>query len=119
MEIHDQGTGRQEKARVHKVTTDIREAISDARLILVVIPSFAHELFFDAMVPYLKDGQVVCVLAGNSGALRLRKLLRQKAPGRKITIYETNTVPGGGRMMAPAKVLARFWGFGPWLGSPS
>ena len=68
------------------------------------------------MIPHLKDGQVVCLLAANSGALRLRQLLRQKAPGCKITIYETANPPCGGRLIGPAKVRAFARNFGPWFG---
>jgi len=116
VEIEDQRTGRHELARIHKATTDIKAALSDVRLIFVAIPSFGQELFFNTMIPYLKDGQVVFLMTGNFGSLRLRKLLSEKAPDRKITIYETSTMPYGTRLSGPASVRVIF-GFGPWLGT--
>ena len=116
VEIEDQRTGRHELARIHKVTTDIKAAISGVRLIFVAIPSFGQDLFFNTMIPYLKDGQVVFLMTGNFGSLRLRKLLGEKATDRKITIYETSTMPYATRLSGPASVRV-ILGFGPWLGT--
>jgi len=118
VEIEDEKTGRHERARIHNVTTDMKEAISDVRLILVALPSFGQELFFNTMIPYLKDGQVVFVMTGNFGSLRLRKLLSEKVPNLKITIYETCTMPYGTRLVGPARVSVH-WGVGPWIGTQS
>lgn len=118
VEIEDQKTGRRELARIYKVTTDIKEAVSDAELIIVALPAFGHELFFNTMVSYLKDNQVVVLLTGYFGSLRLHKLLSEKAPDRKIAIYETNTMPYGVRLRGPAKVSV-IYGHGPWIGTKS
>lgn len=119
VEIEDQETGRRELARIHKVTTNMKEAISDVNLILMAIPSFGQELFFNTMIPYLKDGQVVVLMTGNLGSLRLRKLLSEQTSGLNITICETNTMPYGARLSGPAKVTVLFvYSSGPtWLGS--
>lgn len=118
VEIHDHITVRHELARIHKATTDMKVAISDVQLIFVVIPSFGQELFFNTMIPHLKDGQVVFLMTGNFGSLRLRKLLSEKAKDLKITIYETNTMPYGTRLAGPASVGVHF-GLGPWIGTKS
>ncbi len=104
VELEDKTTGRREQARIHKVTTDIAEAIDDVKLILEAIPSYGEDLFFNTMIPHLKDGQVVAIWADNFGALRLRKLLNEQAPGTDITIYGISTVPYGARMTGPASV---------------
>lgn len=119
VEIEDQETGRCELARIHKVTTDMKEAISDVNLILIAIPAFGQELFFNTMIPYLKDGQVVVLMTGNFGSLRLRRLLSEQTSNRNITICETNSMPYGTRLIGPAKVTVLFvYSFGPtWLGA--
>jgi opine dehydrogenase len=104
VEIEDLANGRREQARIHRVTTDIEEAICDAKLILEAIPSYGEDLFFNTMIPQLKDGQVVALWAENFGALRLRKLLNEKASETDITIYGISTVPYGARMVGPASV---------------
>ena len=132
--------GRTGRAKIHKVTTDIKEALADVKLIFINMPSFAHDLFFNTMIPELKDGQVVVVLAGNSGALRLRHLLRQQGSRPKVTIYETQQPPTAARLLIKTETGKRLEGYeetaslkltvppqlmifrtahGPWLGQPS
>lgn len=53
-------------------------------------------------------------MTGNFGMLRLRKLLREKAPERKVVICEINTMPYGTRIIGPSKVSLSY-GFGPWV----
>ena len=118
VEINNWRLERREIAKIHKATTDMEEAISDVKLIILPIPSFGQELFFNTMIPYLKDGQVVIIIPGNFGSLRLRKLLSEKAPERKVIISETNTTPCGARVTGPGMVRT-VWGFGPWLGPES
>jgi opine dehydrogenase len=114
IDMEDVRDGRHAQAKIYKVTTDIREAVNDVKLILVAVPAFGQELFFNTMVPYLQEGQVVCLMTGNFGSLRLSMLLREKAPGRNILICETNTMPYGTRIVAPSKISLSY-GFGPWV----
>ena len=118
VEITNRTLERTERARLHKATMDIEEAISDVKLIIMAIPSYGQELFFNTMIPYLKDGQVVVMICGNFGSLRLHKLLSEKAPECKVTLAETNTAPGGAGVTTPGAVSVG-WGFGPWLGPES
>ena len=91
-------------AKVHKITMNMKEAIGDVDLINVAIPSLGHDPFFNDMIPHLQDGQLVIVWAGNAGSLRLAKLLKERAPEKRILIAETNTMPYGTRLVGPAKV---------------
>ena len=45
------GFERRGKAKFDLVTTDIREAVKGAKLIIVAVPSIAHDRFFDELVP--------------------------------------------------------------------
>lgn len=114
IEIEDVRDDRHAQAKIYKVTTDIREAVEDVELILMALPAFGQELFFDAIIPHLQDGQLVCLMTGNFGSLRLRRLLREKVPKRDILICETNTMPYGTRIVAPSKISLSY-GFGPWV----
>lgn len=100
------------QAKIHKVTMDMADALDDVELIMVVIPAMGHELFFNTMLPHLKDGQVVTIAPGNFGSLLLSKLLRKKGPDRKITICEANTMPYATRRVGPARVTL-LYGYGP------
>jgi opine dehydrogenase len=95
----------------------MEQATGNAKLIFVALPAFGHDHFFKTMIPYLKDGHVVVVLSGNLGALRLRALLKKQHISPRITIYETNTMPGGSRITGPGKVNVVPSSVGPWLGT--
>ncbi|MFX0070713.1 MAG: hypothetical protein ACFFAO_06445, partial [Candidatus Hermodarchaeota archaeon] len=92
------------KAEIHKVTIDFKEAVDDVDIIYLVIPAIGHELFFDSIIPHLKDGQLIVLWAGDAGALHLAKRLKEEIPQRKIHIAETNTLPYGTRLVGPSKV---------------
>ncbi|MFC1914900.1 NAD/NADP octopine/nopaline dehydrogenase family protein, partial [Chloroflexota bacterium] len=98
------GIGRQGRADISLVTTDMARAIENAGLINIVLPAQGHDLFFDEMIPHLRDGQTVVVWAGDFGSLRLYQLLKEQGWKTQVTIYEANTLPYGTRLIAPAKV---------------
>jgi len=74
-------------------TMDIEEAVKDTDVILVVVPSFAHQPIFEKLVPHLKDGQHVIIVPGNYGGLRLKKMMSDRGIKRNITISETVSLP--------------------------
>ena len=98
------GIGRKGKANINLVTTDMAKAIENVSLINIVLPAKGHDLFFNEMIPHLKNAQTVVVWAGDFGSLRLYKILKEKALKTHITIYEANTLPYGTRLVAPARV---------------
>ncbi|NMB42365.1 MAG: hypothetical protein GX996_10610 [Firmicutes bacterium] len=85
-------------AKINKVTTVMEEALSDADIINVILPSFAHDIFYEEMIPFLQDGQTVIVWAGDFGSIQLYNLLQEKIPEKKVFVAETNTLPHGSRI---------------------
>jgi opine dehydrogenase len=76
-------------ARLDIVTTDMREALADAEVVLMVLPAFAQKPFAEACVPYLQDGQIVVLTPGNfGGAIEFSKILARKGKGQKIAVAE-------------------------------
>lgn len=61
--------GKEKIVRLHKVTTDFKEAIKDVDYIMMIIPAIGHKRFFDAIMPYLEDGQTIVTWPGNYSAL--------------------------------------------------
>ncbi len=98
------GVGRTGKARPALVTTDFAAALTGARLINLSVPAFGHDLFFDAMMPYLTSEQIVIVWAGDFGSLRLAHLLAQRPDLERPVILEGSTLPYGTRISGPATV---------------
>ncbi|MGA2465055.1 MAG: NAD/NADP octopine/nopaline dehydrogenase family protein [Thermodesulfobacteriota bacterium] len=89
-------------ALLDKVTTNMKEALSGAMVVLIVIPAFAQKPFAEACVPYLEDGQVVVLTPGNfGGAIEFWNVLSQKGKGQKIAIAEMECMIYSGFKAAP------------------
>jgi opine dehydrogenase len=52
---------------LNSITSDVAEAVSGADLIMLVIPSIAHESYARALAPLLKPGQPVFLNPGHTG----------------------------------------------------
>ena len=60
-------------------TSNIGEAIEDAEVIMVVVPSSAHADIAKACAPFLKDGQTVILHPGRTcGAIEFAKVLKDE-----------------------------------------
>ncbi len=79
--------------RLADVTMDIEKAVKGASMLLVVVPSFAHEPIFKKMIPLLEEGQHVVIVPGNFAAYRLKKMMSDMGCDKKITISCTDTMP--------------------------
>ncbi len=86
-------------------TMDIEEALKNTDVILIVVPSFAHDPIFKKMVPHLKDGQHIIIMPGNYGGLRLKKLMTDFGIKKEITISETVSLPYACRIAAYNTVM--------------
>lgn len=107
------GVAHQGPARIHRMTTDIAEALEASDLVLVIVPSYAHQPFLDACAPHLRTDHIVVLMPGNLGTLawshRLRKL------GAAVpTLAEVDTAPYVCRKTAPD--TATIWGVVTALG---
>ena len=98
------GVGREGVAHLHQVTVDMEQALSEAELVNVVVPTNGHDSFFEEMIPFLRDGQLVVMWAGRFGSLRLRQLLLERGERKEVIIAEVNTLPYGTRLIGPAHV---------------
>src|SRR5688500_6163747 len=81
------------KVRVHRVTTDIDEAVSGATLILIPLPATAQEDLADLLAPYLKDDQVIYLTPGTFGAYLMASRVWERGNKARIAFAETGTLP--------------------------
>lgn len=89
--------------KLRRVTSDIGEAIKDAEVIMVVLPSSAHAEIAAAMSPHLKDRQIVILHPGRTcGALEVSKVVRDSGCTADITIAEAETFIYASRSEGPA-----------------
>jgi opine dehydrogenase len=91
-------------ANVDIVTTDMSEALDGADLVLVTVPAIGHKRFFEEMIPYLVDGQVVCIFPDNFGSLLLREMMREKGCDADVIIGGWSSMPYATRKIEPGKV---------------
>lgn len=89
------GAGRTGQAKVDRITTDIREALDGAKVVLVAVVASRHRQIARLIAPCLRDGQVVVFSPGNAGSLVLAGVLREakRAPDVKIAELEGNLYP--------------------------
>lgn len=91
--------------KIKCVSSSIKEALSFSQLIVMIVPSFAQEVLFDQMLPYLTDQHVLFSLPGNFGSLVLDKRRRDKGYTElNLTYVDAMTIPWACRLAGPAKV---------------
>ncbi|MDD5510602.1 MAG: NAD/NADP octopine/nopaline dehydrogenase family protein [Dehalococcoidales bacterium] len=91
-------------AKVDVVTTEISEALKGAGLVIVAIPAKGHEPFFERMIPYLEDGQIVSIFPDNFGSLMLRNMMRGNGCTSDIIVGGWSSMPYVVRAMGVGKL---------------
>jgi len=86
-------------------TSDMKEAIAGADVIMVVVPATGHAWLAEQMAPHIKDGQIIVLNPGRTGgALEVHHIFRQKAIQADVIIAETQTFLYASRAVNPAQV---------------
>lgn len=85
-----------------KITTDIKEALSDVDIINIVVPGYAQAAFYEKIIPHLEDGQIVISHPGNFGTLELRRMMRERSTKKKVLTAETECLIYATRVVGPA-----------------
>ncbi len=111
--IHLAGVAEEGPAKIHRVATDIEEALSASRLVLVIVPAYAHRPFAEVCAPFLKAGQTVVLMPGTLGTLEWARILREAGTGG-VTLAEVDTAPYVCRKTSPD--TATIWGVVTGLG---
>lgn len=89
---------------LRKVTSDMAEALAEAEVIMVVVPSSAHGEVAHAMAPFLSDGQTIILHPGRTlGAIEFDAVLRRDGCTADINLAETETFIYASRSEGPAQ----------------
>lgn len=87
------------------ITNDIKEALSNADLIMVVVPATAHRYMAEHAAPYLRDGQIIVLHPGRTlGALEFKQVLSANKSTADVIISEAQTFLYASRAVGPAQV---------------
>jgi len=93
-------------APIGVATTNLADALSAARLVLVTVPASAHADVARSCAPQLRDGQTVLLLPGRTGgALEFQRVLREAGCRAAILLGEANTFPLAARNVGPAAAV--------------
>ena len=90
--------------RLAAVTSAMAEALAEADLVHVVVPSSAHADVARAAAAHLRDGQIVVLHPGRTlGAIEFDKVLRDQGCQADVTIAEAGTFIYASRSDGPAQ----------------
>lgn len=99
------GVSTQGFARLEKVTTDLKEALIEKGLILVVLPAFAHAYIAEQIAPLLeKNDRVILSPGSTGGAFEFRKILTEHGAPEGVKVGETDTLIYTCQITSPGKV---------------
>ena len=89
---------------LEKVTSEMSEALAEAQVIMVVVPSSAHADIAEKCAPHLKDGQIVILNPGRTlGAIEFKHTLVQNGCTADVIIAEAETFLYASRSDGPAQ----------------
>jgi opine dehydrogenase len=90
--------------RLACVTSDMAEALAEADLVMVVVPSSAHADIARAVAPHLRDGQIIVLHPGRTfGAIEFHKVLCDQGCKADVTVSEAETFIYASRSDGPAQ----------------
>lgn len=92
--IHCVGVGSVGDAKIHKVTCDLEDALSDVDVIMPIAPAYAQEHVAKKLVPYVKPGDKIVLTPGSTGgALIFAKVFHDNGKLDGVKIAEMHTLP--------------------------
>jgi len=74
-------------------STDLKEVIQGAKLIVIPLPAFAQQALAKQLAPVLEDGQVLFLPPGTFGSFLMAKVLDEEGCKAKVSFAETGTLP--------------------------
>lgn len=90
--------------KLNRVTSNIKRAIENVEVILVVTPAVAHKFLARELSNYLQDGQVIVLNPGRTGgALEFQNTLKNNGCKADVIISEAQTFIYASRVVGPAK----------------
>lgn len=94
-------------ARIATITTEMEEAVSGAKVIMVVTWSTEDEAFFERVSPYLTNGQIVVFYRGNFGSLEFARALKENGIEKDVIIADTESQLLVARLPRPGTIEIR------------
>lgn len=91
---------KNETVQINKIENNVSDAITDADVIIICVPSVGHEYYANEIAKVLSDKQIVMLNPGHvGGSLHFVNYLRKAGYTKKINLCETNTLTYVTRMV--------------------
>ena len=104
IELESSGSGPHGFGKLAQVTSDIAQAVQNAEVVMVVVPSTAHASIARSVAPHLHNGQIIVLHPGRTGGtLEFGQVLEQNGCQADITLAETETLIYASRSDGPAQ----------------
>jgi len=104
IELDSYDGGPQGFGQLALVTSNIAEALAEADVVMVVVPSSAHADIARQVTPHLRDSQIVVLHPGRTlGAIEFLTVLRECACQADVTVAEAETFIYASRSEGPAQ----------------
>ena len=95
-------------AKLYKITTDVKEALAESDIIMVIVPSYSLDTIAKLCAPYLRDGQIVALCPANfGGSLFFSKTVKDSGYDPKILIADFACMMYACRKNSPSSVWVR------------
>lgn len=105
IKLIDTKAGQEEFASVPVATTDIRQAIDGARILMLTVPVTGHEYYAELLAPHLTPDHIVFLNPGHTGGgLHFVHTLRDAGITIPVRTCETSTLTYTSRRTAPGEV---------------
>lgn len=89
---------------ITKATSDMAEALQEAQVVMLVVPSSAHADLATVMAPHMKDGQIIILNPGRTcGAIEFDMMRRKSGSSARILLAEAETFIYASRADGPAQ----------------
>ena len=90
--------------RLAVITSDMGEALAEAEVVHVVVPSSAHAEIAKTAAAHLRDGQIIVLHPGRTlGAIEFNKVLCDQGCKADVTVAEAGTFIYASRSDGPAQ----------------
>lgn len=92
--------------QIEQVTQDISQAVSDAQIVMVVVPTSALGFYAEKLAPVLREDQILFLNPGHTcGGLFFLNSLRLAGYRGKIRCGESSTLTYSARLQGPGRVM--------------
>lgn len=92
------GFKREGLTKLDLVTSDIKQAMQGAGIVILSFPSVGNKAFLEKLIPHLEDGMVIHFTTANFGSLIMKKMMREAGCTKKVIIGEWSSQPYGIRI---------------------